>query len=155
MGAERGLDAAGWVLSYDQVRRIPDIAEEVLQKAGRPGNIGTEYPRCVMDPAAYTQLKAGTRCSAASGFFVVGPSGMLRVCNHSPVDLVPWRDYDALRHHPYWKKFVFKEWTPRGCETCSKLGTECDGGCREAAHVTGGDTDAPDPIFHDHPSCAM
>ncbi len=138
-------------LSVAQIREIPEIAEAVLSKAGRQGHIGTEYPRCLVDPARYTRLKVGTRCSAATDFFVVGPNGFLRVCNHSPVSLVPWRDYDQLRHHPYWQKFVHKRWTPRGCEGCAELGRTCDGGCREAAHVAHGDVEAPDPIFRGAP----
>lgn len=152
MPGGRGLDATDWLLTYDQAIRIPLIADDVLRKACRPGSIGTEYPRCALDPAACSTLKTGTRCSAATGFFVVGPSGQLRVCNHSPVELVHWRDFDNLRHHPYWKTFVHKTWTPRGCEGCSKLGTECDGGCREAAHVANGDVNAPDPMFDAHPA---
>ncbi|MCL1909734.1 MAG: radical SAM protein [Kiritimatiellaeota bacterium] len=147
MPGGRGLANRELELSVAQIRAIPDIAEEVLAKANRHGHIGTEYPRCLVDPARYEFLRVGTRCSAATDFFVVGPSGMLRVCNHSPVDLVHWRDYDTLRNHPYWRKFIRKDWTPQGCEGCALLGRECDGGCREAAHVANGSPDAPDPVF--------
>ena len=147
MPGGRGLANRGLELTVEQIRAIPDIAEKVLAKAKRHGHIGTEYPRCLVDPAKYEFLKVGTRCAAATDFFVVGPTGMLRVCNHSPVDLVHWREFDSLRKHPYWKKFVHKEWTPKGCEGCALLGSECDGGCREAAHVANGDVESADPVF--------
>jgi radical SAM protein with 4Fe4S-binding SPASM domain len=151
MPGGRGLANRELELTVEQIRAIPDIAEKVLAKAKRHGHIGTEYPRCLVDPAKYTYLKVGTRCAAATDFFVVGPSGMLRVCNHSPVDLVHWRDYDALRNHPYWRTFVHKSWTPKGCENCALLGTDCDGGCREAAHVANGDVESADPVFRGEP----
>ena len=147
MPGGRGLANRELELSVEQIREIPEIAECVLTKANRAGHIGTEYPRCLVDLSRYSALKVGTRCSAATGFFVVGPSGMLRVCNHSSTELVHWREYDSLREHPYWQKFVRKSWTPRGCEGCASLGVDCDGGCREAAHVAGGDVEAPDPVF--------
>ena len=147
MPGGRGLANRELELSLEQVKEIPRIAEEVLLKADRTGHIGTELPRCVVNPSDYEKLKVGTRCAAATDFFVVGPSGMLRVCNHSPVDLVHWRDYDSLRTHPYWRMFVHKTWTPKGCEGCSALGRTCDGGCREAAHVTNGSPEAADPVF--------
>jgi len=147
MPGGRGLAHRDLELTLDQVRQIPVIAEQVLRKANRYGHIGTELPRCLVNPNDTTHLKVGTQCSAATDFFVVGPTGMLRVCNHSPIDLVHWRDYDALRDHPYWRKFVHKNWTPAGCEGCSSLGHDCDGGCREAAHVCNGSPDAADPVF--------
>lgn len=147
MPGGRGMANRELELSVEQIREIPEIAERVLAKANRKGHIGTEYPRCLVDPAKYEFLKVGTRCSAASDFVVVGPSGMLRVCNHSPVDLVHWREFDALREHSYWQKFIRKNWTPDGCAGCSLLGKTCDGGCREAAHVCTGHVDGRDPVF--------
>jgi len=147
MPGGRGLANRNLELTLDQVRQIPGIAEDILKKANRTGHIGTELPRCLVNPGDYEKLKVGTRCSAATDFFVVGPSGMLRVCNHSPVDLVHWCDYDKLKGHPYWRKFVHKAWVPKGCEGCSALGRDCDGGCREAANVANGSPDEVDPVF--------
>ena len=149
MPGGRGMSNRGLELSIEQIRALPEIAEHVLAKANRRGHIGTEYPRCLADPEKYEHLKIGTRCSAASEFVVVGPAGMLRVCNHSPVDLVHWRDYDSLRKHPYWQKFTRKDWVPEGCEGCVLLGKTCDGGCREAAHVCTGSIEGKDPIFRE------
>lgn len=147
MPGGRGLDNRSLELSLEEIQQISVIADEVLTKAGRNGHIGTELPLCVTDPSGCETLVVGTRCSAASDFVVVGPNGQLRVCNHSPVELLHWRDYEQLREHPYWRKFVLKQWTPEGCEGCSQLGVNCDGGCREAAHVANGSPDAPDPLW--------
>lgn len=130
-------------LSPSEVRQALDVAEEVLATADRRGSVGTELPRCILGDGAWPHLQVGTRCSAATGFFVVGPSGYVRVCNHSPVNLVHWRDLDALRLDPYWMRFLLKRWLPRECRACPSMGT-CDGGCREAAHVLLGDLEAPD-----------
>jgi radical SAM protein with 4Fe4S-binding SPASM domain len=147
MPGGRGLANRDLELSVEQIRQIPEIAEAVLKKANRKGHIGTEYPRCLVDPERYAHIKVGTRCSAASDFFVVGPSGRLRVCNHSPLDLVHWRDYEKLKDHPYWKQFILKAWDLKDCEGCRHLGITCDGGCREAAHVACGDVSGMDPVF--------
>ncbi len=147
MPGGRGLSNRELELSIEQVRAIPEIAEQVLSLANREGHIGTEYPRCLVEPSKYKHLRVGTRCAAATEFFVVGPSGHLRVCNHSPVELAYWRAYDTLRDDPYWRKFVHKDWVPQGCEGCARLGRDCDGGCREAAHVASHSPDAMDPVF--------
>jgi radical SAM protein with 4Fe4S-binding SPASM domain len=147
MPGGRGLSHRDLELSLEQVRAIPGIAEEVLSRAGRDGHIGTEYPRCLVEPSRYQRLKVGTRCSAATGFFVVGPAGRIRVCNHSPVELAHWRRFDTLRNDPYWRRFVHKDWVPEGCAGCESLGVDCDGGCREAAHVANGSLEAMDPVF--------
>ena len=61
------------------------IAENVLRKSNRYGNVGTELPFCLIKDLKFTNLTVGTRCAAATGFFVVGPEGKIRTCNHSPV----------------------------------------------------------------------
>ncbi len=146
MPGGRGLQHRELELTLEQIKAIPDIAEEVLSRANRFGNIGTELPRCVVDPTRYKHLKVGTRCSAAVDFFVIDPSGYIRVCNHSPKRLNHCRDLEELKHHPYWQKFVFKKFLPEACAGCGLTG-ECDGGCREAAHVVSGFPEAPDPIM--------
>ena len=134
------------VLDKDEVIQMLDIAEEALTDAGRFGSVGTELPKCIVDEDKYTRLDIGTRCAAAIGFFVIGPDGYIRVCNHSEVKLVHFRDMDTLPDHPYWQRFVFKDYLPENCSRCPHMGT-CDGGCREAAHICGGAVDSPDPLL--------
>jgi radical SAM protein with 4Fe4S-binding SPASM domain len=123
-----------------------DITEEALTDAGRFGDVGTELPKCLVDKEKYKRLTIGTQCSAALGFFVIGSDGFARVCNHSTVKLTHFREMDRLQNHPYWRKFTLKEYLPSSCIHCSQIG-DCDGGCREAAHICGGTIDAIDPVM--------
>ncbi len=146
MPGGRGLtDADDLLLTAEQIVEMLDIAEEVLRAGNRKGSVGTELPLCVVDPTRYENLVVGTRCSAAREFFVIGPSGHVRVCNHSPVRLAHIDDIDSLRRDSYWRTFTQKDYLPSVCGDCSDRGA-CDGGCREAAHIAGGSVDSPDPL---------
>lgn len=134
------------VLNAAEVRQMLAVAEEALTDAGRFGSVGTELPKCLVNADKFKRLTIGTRCSAALEFFVIGPDGFVRVCNHSPVKLNHFREIDAVAKNPYWQKFVFKNYLPASCVTCSQMG-DCDGGCREAAHICGGEIDSPDPLL--------
>lgn len=102
------------------------------------------------------RLTVATGCSAASDFFVVGPNGMIRVCNHSPVELVRWDRWRSLGDesapgassaaHEEWMHYVRHDRMPAMCGGCEQAG-RCRGGCREAARVFRGSPTAPDPIF--------
>jgi len=143
----RGLEHAGELtLERGDIATMLDTAEEVLRTANRHGSVGTELPRCLVDESRYERLKVGTRCSAALDFFVVGPSGYVRTCNHSPVRLEHVSELDAVKDNPYWKRFIVKDYLPDACSACDEAG-RCDGGCREAAHITGGALDALDPAL--------
>lgn len=145
----RGLAHRDWVLDARDIREMLDTAEEALADAGRFGSLGTEVPRCVVQPEKYKRITVGTRCAAAVDFFVVGPAGWIRVCNHSPVELVPFAELDSLKTHPYWRRFTRKDYLPAACAGCGEMGA-CDGGCREAALIVGGAPDAPDPVIASH-----
>ena len=134
------------LLNREEVVQMLDTAEEALTDAGRFGSVGTELPKCLVGEGKYKRLNIGTRCSAALGFFVIGPEGFVRVCNHSEKKLVHFRDIDQLLEHPYWQRFVFKDYLPKACAACPQVG-DCDGGCREAAHICGGAVDSPDPLM--------
>jgi radical SAM protein with 4Fe4S-binding SPASM domain len=143
----RGIrHAAELMLSRDQITQMLETAEEALRDAGRHGNVGTELPKCVVDKSRYRQLQVGTRCSAGLSFFAIDPSGYVRACNHSPVRLVHFREVGKLRTHPYWKRFTQKDYLPASCVSCP-MTNDCDGGCREAAHICGGSLDSPDPCL--------
>ena len=134
-------------LSWDETRQMLDVAEQALRDAGRYGNVGTELPRCLLDdPTRYEHLEVGTRCSAVVRFFTIDPSGYVRVCNHSPVRLEPFDRIDAVKTHPYWLRFVRKDYLPAACTGCGAAG-DCDGGCREAAHIARGTLVGLDPLF--------
>ena len=134
------------LLTTDQTNEMLDIAEEVLSTAKRYGSVGTELPKCILKRDDYEYLSVGTQCSAAIDFFVVGPSGKIRTCNHSPIEIGHISDIEAIKSEDYWKKFVMKNYHPKMCVDC-KLLHSCDGGCREAAHIFSGEIDSPDPLF--------
>lgn len=147
MPGGRGLShASELMLDADGVRQILATAEEVLRLANRKGNVGTELPMCLVDESAHTHLSVGSRCSAGTEFFAIDPSGWVRVCNHSEVRLHHFDEIDRVKDHPYWRKFVFKEFLPAACGGCRELG-RCDAGCREAAHIWRGAVDALDPLL--------
>jgi len=143
----RGLFNRQLDLSPQQIAAIPLLVDEVLAAADVPGHIGTEYPYCLAAPAlerGLAKLELGTTCGAVRGFFVVGPNGRLRVCNHSPRELVHWREWRELIHDEYWRSYLDDQTLPLACADCEH-GDKCGGGCREAAHVCFGCHKALDP----------
>lgn len=143
----RGLDNIEYLLSIDETNQMLDIAEEVLKKANRNGHVGTELPLCVIKaPDSYSHLHISSRCAAAKGFFIVDPSGYIKVCNHSPTKLCKYTEIDELESNSYWNAFRYKNYIPKECSNCEKIAL-CDGGCREAAHVFWGKIDDPDPLL--------
>jgi radical SAM protein with 4Fe4S-binding SPASM domain len=147
MPGGRGLEhVRELMLQADEVREMLAVAEQVLRTANRQGNVGTELPRCLVDPAAHTHLDVGSQCSAATSFFVVDPSGWVRVCNHSEVRLEHVDQLERVKDHPYWRRFILKDFLPPACAGCREIG-RCDAGCREAAHIFGGSLDALDPLL--------
>lgn len=133
-------------LKPENIPELLSVADGVLKKAGRFGTLGTEIPICLADPSDYSNITAGTQCSAARQFFVVGPSGHVRVCNHSEVRLAHIENYGELKLDPYWTTFTQKRFMPPECGGCDKR-FSCDAGCREAAHIIGGSVDSPDPLM--------
>jgi radical SAM protein with 4Fe4S-binding SPASM domain len=134
------------LLTTEQTNEMLDIAEEVLSTANRFGSVGTELPKCILKRNDYVHLKVGTQCSAAIDFFVVGPSGYIRTCNHSPLEVGHISEIENVKQNDYWKKFVMKNYHPHMCNDCELL-FDCDGGCREAAHIFSGEINSPDPLF--------
>lgn len=141
----RGLKHPELLLTAEEVVKVADIAEAVLAKADRSGHFGTEMPECVIDASKYRHLQVSTGCSAASGFFVVGPNGMIRTCNHSPVEIVRWNEWRKLPDELEWMHMVRHDRLPAMCAGCDKA-AHCAGGCREAARVFRGSPLAPDPV---------
>lgn len=144
----RGLDnAEKLMLNANEVNEMLDITEGVLKTANRYGHVGTELPKCIIKNLdKYNHLKVSTTCSAGKDFFVIGPSGYIRTCNHSPIELCYYKDYKNLKSSKYWNRFVFKDYCPDMCQNCIDL-YNCDCGCREAAHVFSGNLNDKDPLL--------
>ena len=144
----RGLSNIEYLLSLDEINEMFDIAEEVLSKAGIHGHIGTEMPYCgIKSPEKYKYLNIASLCAAVKSFFVVDPSGYIKVCNHSPERLCKWTEVDSLEENDYWKRFIMRDYIPKMCVGCEHLNVKCDGGCREAAHVYYGNINDSDPCL--------
>jgi len=134
----RGLKyARELALSTQEMLAAMSTAEEVLEKSGRFGNLGTELPKCLLRGHKFKRLNPAHKCSAAKGFFVLGPSGYIRVCNHSQKNLCRYPDIETLKTDPYWKTFTQKTYLPEKCFSCDDA-QDCDGGCREEAHILSG-----------------
>ncbi len=136
------------LLNKEETVQMLIIAENVLRKSNRYGNVGTELPFCLIKDLKFTNLTVGTRCAAATGFFVVGPEGKIRTCNHSPVQLFSFTNIENLKKDKYWQSFTQKNYLPENCNNC-KLTNMCDGGCREAAHLHNGSIFGDDPVLSD------
>ena len=144
----RGLSNTEYLLSIDELNNMLDVAEEVLAASGCHGHVGTELPLCVIrEPQKYKNLQIGTNCSAAKSFFIVDPSGYIKVCNHSPQKLCSYDEIDTLSQNEYWNTFRNRTYLPDMCKDCEKNDI-CDGGCREAAHAYIGSITDVDPLFY-------
>ena len=146
----RGLSNSEYLLSTEEVNEMLDVAETVLTKANRYGHVGTELPLCVIkDQQKYKHLQVSSLCSAAKGFFIIDPSGYIKVCNHSPNRVCHYTEISSLLDNTYWSAFRERSYMPVMCIGCDKVSI-CDGGCREAAHVYCGTISDPDPLFVDN-----
>ena len=143
----RGMKHIEKLLNIDELNEMLDIAEEVLNKSGLYGHIGTELPYCIInEPGKYKRLQVGSACGAAKGFFITDPEGYVKTCNHSPDKLCKWNEVSSLESNAYWKIFTERTYRPKMCDGCKHTDI-CDGGCREAAHVANGAINANDPCF--------
>ena len=142
----RGLSHPELMLTAEEVREVADVAEEVLSRAKRYGHFGTELPECMIDTEKYKFLQVSTGCSAATEFFTVGPNGMIRACNHSPVEILRWDEWERLPECEEWMHFIRHDYLPEMCAGCARA-AKCMGGCREAARVFLGSPSAPDPLL--------
>lgn len=146
MPGGRGLEHADQTLGPEEVRRMLRIAESTLAAAGRFGSTGAEIPRCLAKHEDFRYLRVGHKCSAGVGFFVIDPSGYIRVCNHSQKRLQHFDRWTELKRDPFWLLYQHKDYLPVTCYECpDKVG--CDGGCREAAHIVSGTPCASDPLL--------
>lgn len=144
----RGMDNKRFLLSISDINQMLQTAEEVLSKCNKYGHVGTEMPYCIIkDYEKYKHISIGTKCSAVKEFFVIDPSGYIKVCNHSPIRLCKVKDVLTLKKNKYWLAFIKSAYIPQMCKSCHNLDI-CDGGCREAANVNYGSISADDPCFH-------
>ena len=136
-------------LSQEQIGGMLDTAEEVLTYADRRGNVGTEIPICaVKNIDKYKHIHVGYKCAAAKGFFVVDPSGSVRVCNHSPRIVGNIFGTPMIEDIAYWNLFAGSKYKPSMCSGCGWI-NKCDCGCREVAEILYGDPTEKDTSAFD------
>ena len=139
-------------LSKNEIQEMLAIAENVLETAERQGSVGTEIPLCLIpeNQQKSERLLTGSLCAAAkqeNGFFVIDPSGYIRVCNHSPKRVGHIFNETLITDIDYWRIFAEGTYeTPERCIGC-KNSKQCDCGCREAANICYGSLSAPDPCI--------
>lgn len=142
----RGMFGTEFMLDRRQIITMLETADEVLDRSGTDGHVGTELPYCIVENVKLKRLQVSTECGAAKGFFVTDPEGYIKVCNHSPERVCKWYEVPDLQNNEYWAKFANRRYLPENCKACAHTDV-CDGGCREAAHVYCGSTDSPDPAL--------
>ncbi|WP_301705074.1 radical SAM protein [uncultured Parabacteroides sp.] len=142
-------------LSNEQLNGMLDTAEEILSLSNRYGHVGTEIAFCsILDPRKYKRLGIGYQCAAAKGFFVVGPSGEIRICNHSPKIVGHIFAQNLITDVDYWNLFADSSYKPKGCSLCHRV-SSCDCGCREVAHIINGDATGVDPSLRIRSVCRL
>ncbi len=67
-------------------------------------------------------------------------------CNHSPVEILRWNEWERLTECEEWMHFIRDDYLPEMCAGCARA-AKCMGGCREAARVFLGSPSAPDPLL--------
>lgn len=133
------------MLTTEELNKMLEDAEFVLTLANRYGNIGTEIPLCsIDDPYKYKRLHIGYKCAAATRFFVIGPSGEVRTCNHSPRIVGHIFHPQVIADVEYWNRYAQDELTIKECNGC--MGNAiCSCGCREVASILSKHVEKPDP----------
>ena len=136
-------------LTKDELKGLLETTEEVLSLSKRVGSVGTEFPFCLIPTGGtkYKQLRVGSLCAAANGFFVIDPSGYIRTCNHSPKRVGYIFNEPIICDIKYWNIFAKREFKlPDMCNGCV-FNEDCDCGCREAAAICHGSLSDLDPCF--------
>ena len=144
----RGLEYMdSLTLNKEQLNGMLDTTEEVLSLSMRRGHVGTEFPHCIINsPSKYERLSIGTQCAAAKQFFVVGPSGEIRACNHSPRIVGNIFAPEIITDVEYWNDFAEFNYKPEPCKSC-EIVEFCDCGCREVANILLGSHKEVDPCI--------
>jgi radical SAM protein with 4Fe4S-binding SPASM domain len=136
-------------------RLMPTAADleadlDIAEALGRQWNIsvGTAMPvpPCLVRVERYRWIRFGF-CSTGSYSpnIVIDPAGEVRSCNLSDTVLGNLADQDwaEVFANPYPR--TFKSSVPDICRGCA-FERSCQGGCKESARATFGNTSAPDPL---------
>lgn len=125
-------------------------ADRLAAELAFPVSCSIPIPPCLVDPAPFPHLRFGF-CAAgtADAYPTLEESGDVRPCNHSTTVLGnAWQEPMAEILSPA-RIEPFRRAIPAHCADCAER-TRCQGGCRAAAEVCSGRTDAPEPFLALH-----
>ncbi len=133
--------------SQQDVERAYDILDRVCDYYGVSGSVGVPNLPCLIDESRFKHINFNY-CRAGWDWFVVDPSGRMRICNHSPTvygDLMS-QPLEEILQHPTLQALERKEVYPVECGGCDDL-ADCRGGCRAVAETMYGNLYGPDPLM--------
>jgi len=142
-----GLNRKDLLLDPKQTENAYEMLDEVCGYYGLRGGVGVPNLPCMIDEKRFKHVDFGS-CGAGKRWFVVGPSGELRLCNHSPAVYgnLMHQTLDEITAHPVLRDFGADRIYPGSCSGCEKVAA-CRGGCRAAAETLHGDLRGPDPLY--------
>jgi radical SAM protein with 4Fe4S-binding SPASM domain len=116
-------------LSPEALGTAAGAASSAARKAGVPIYFGVAIRRCGVQASILEDCRSGP-CVCGSGKWAVSPSGGLRPCEQSPLELgnLMEHGFRELRSGEAAEEFRS---LPEGCLDCRSL-PECGGGCRPA-----------------------
>lgn len=142
-----GLKRHDLLLTRAEVERAYGVLDRVCGHYGVKGSVGVPNLPCVIDEGQFRHVEFPT-CGAGRSWYVIDPSGGVRMCNHSPTVYgnVLERPFDEILQHPTLQRFTRSEIYPPSCSECAKVHS-CRGGCRAVAETMCGDLCGPDPLL--------
>jgi radical SAM protein with 4Fe4S-binding SPASM domain len=142
-----GLERHDLLLARAEVERAYGILDRVCSHYGVTGAVGVPNLPCVIDEGQFRHVDFPS-CGAGRSWYVIDPSGGLRMCNHSPAVYgnVLERAFEEILKHPTLQRFSRSEVHPAACSGCPRVAS-CRGGCRAAAETMHGDLCGPDPLY--------
>jgi len=140
-------------------RLMPEVAHvkanlETAERLGRKYNIriatAMPIPPCLVRMERYPWVEFGF-CSTGteSPNLTIDPLGVVRSCNLSshPLGNIAHEDWDAIHTRILEYQDDFRDNVPEVCRGCA-YERSCQGGCKESAFATFGDTAHPEPFLH-------
>ncbi|MGA1820586.1 MAG: SPASM domain-containing protein, partial [Thermoplasmatota archaeon] len=142
-----GMDQTELMLTDEEYRKLLKVMDRISVKFGVFCAMGAPNVPCRFPEKGFKKLEFGA-CSAGIDWFVIDPSGRMRICNHSPTILGDLKtiSFEEIWDHPILKAFRNLEVIPDECEGCEKR-TSCRGGCRAVAETLYGSLYARDPLM--------
>ena len=140
-------------------RLMPEVAHvkanlEVAERLGRKYNIriatAMPIPPCLIRMERYPWVEFGF-CSTGteSPNLTIDPLGVVRSCNLSshPLGNIAKEEWSVIHERILDYQDDFRDNVPEVCRGCA-YERSCQGGCKESAFATFGDTAHPEPFLH-------